>query len=57
MEKIKIYVFLSKISIHGVDKLLGTNFGKNTNNNQILLDYGFVQVTDCGQKTFTFLSV
>ena len=55
--KTKKHLTDNTIRKYGVDKLLGTNFGKHTCNNQILLDYGFVQLTDCGQKTFTFVSI
>lgn len=37
----------------GVDKLLGTNFGKGTSNEEILKTLGFLTVPDCGQTTFT----
>lgn len=37
---------------HGADRLIGTNFGKGTNNQQILLDNGFVGIADCGQKVY-----
>lgn len=36
----------------GADRLIGTNFGKGTDNQQILLDNGFVGVADCGQKVY-----
>ena len=36
----------------GADKLLGTNYGKGTNNMEILLNSGFVTVYDCGQDTW-----
>ena len=39
---------------YGVDILLNTNFGKNTSNVDLLLEFNFVQVPDCGQKTLTY---
>lgn len=36
----------------GADRLIGTSFGKGTDNQQILLDNGFVGVADCGQKIY-----
>ncbi|MBR6113476.1 MAG: hypothetical protein IKP79_03085, partial [Bacilli bacterium] len=37
---------------YGVDRLIGTRYGRGTDNNQIMLDNGYVQVYDCGQLTF-----
>ena len=42
---------------HGADRLIGTNFGKGTNNQQILLDNGFVGVADCGQKVYEWKQI
>lgn len=36
----------------GADKLIGTNFGKGTSNEQIMLDNHFIEVYDAGQKTY-----
>ena len=36
----------------GADKLLGTSYGKGTDNMEILLNSGFVTVYDCGQDTW-----
>ena len=41
---------------HGADRLIGTRYGKGTNNQQILLDNGFVGVADCGQKVYEWKS-
>lgn len=40
----------------GVDKLLGTSFGKGTSNEKILLDKGFVTIYDCGQASYVWHS-
>lgn len=37
----------------GADKLIGTNYGKGTNNEEIMLAHGFIEVYDAGQKTFS----
>lgn len=37
----------------GADKLIGTNYGKGTNNEEILKEKGFVEIYDCGQSTYT----
>ena len=36
----------------GADRLIGTNFGKGTNNKEIMISEGFVEVYDCGQLVF-----
>lgn len=36
----------------GVDQLLGTDYGKGTSNEILLLDHGFVEIYDCGQATY-----
>lgn len=40
----------------GADRLIGTNLGKGTNNNEILKEHGFVEVYDCGQIVFEYLT-
>ena len=41
----------------GADQLLGTSYGKGTNNNEIMLKQGFVRVCDCGQATYIWKNV
>lgn len=36
----------------GFDQLFGTNYGKGTSNKELILNEGFVEVYDCGQKVF-----
>lgn len=36
----------------GADRLIGTNYGKGTNNEDILLKEGFMKIYDCGQLVF-----
>lgn len=38
----------------GADQLLNVNYGKGTNNEEIMLKHGFVQVYDCGQKLWSW---
>lgn len=38
----------------GADKLIGTNYGKGTSNSEIMLKNNYIQVYDCGQKTFAW---
>lgn len=37
----------------GADKLIDTNYGKGTNNEDILRNNGFVEIFDCGQSIYT----
>lgn len=39
----------------GPDKLLSVNYGKNTNNKDIMLQEGFEIILDCGQDTYLYL--
>lgn len=36
----------------GYDQLFGTNYGKGTSNEQLMLEHDFVEIYDCGQSTF-----
>jgi hypothetical protein len=36
----------------GVDQLLGTNYGKGTSNNELLIQHNFVPIYDCGQSSY-----
>ena len=38
----------------GFDQLFNTNYGKGTSNEDLMLDYGFLPVYDCGQFIFIF---
>lgn len=38
----------------GFDQLFGTNYGKGTSNDLLMLEHGFVEVYDCGQSTYTW---
>lgn len=40
------------LRFQGADRLIGTNFGKGTSNEDIMKLYGFIEVYDAGQKTF-----
>lgn len=39
----------------GADALIGTNFGKNTSNEIIMKESGFLPVPDCGQDVYTMI--
>ena len=38
----------------GFDQLFGTNFGKGTSNEQLMLEHGWLPVYDCGQSTYVW---
>ena len=38
----------------GFDQLFKTNFGKGTNNEQLMLEHGWLPVFDCGQAVFEY---
>lgn len=38
----------------GFDQLFGTNYGKGTSNEQLMLDHGWLPVYDCGQAVYEF---
>ena len=38
----------------GFDQLFHTNYGKGTNNEQLMLDHGWLPVYDCGQAVYVY---
>ncbi len=42
------------VRARGVDQLLGTSYGKNISNEQLLLSENFVRIYDCGQATYVW---
>lgn len=40
----------------GYDQLFGTNYGKGTSNEQLMLDNGWLPVPDCGQAVYEYMS-
>ena len=39
---------------HGVDRIFGTDFGKGTSNEELMLTLNFLPVYDCGQATYIY---
>jgi hypothetical protein len=39
---------------HGYDQLFGTNYGKGTSNEELMLQNGWLPVYDCGQRVYVF---
>lgn len=44
----------SSLNALGADRLLGTDFGKGTDNRQIVLDHGYREIHGVGQQAFVF---
>lgn len=40
----------------GFDRLFNTNYGKGTSNRELILNEGFLEVYDCGQKSFRYIN-
>ena len=38
----------------GYDQLFGTNYGKGTSNDQLMLEHGWLPVYDCGQRVYVY---
>ena len=38
----------------GYDQLFGTNFGKGVSNDELMIEYGWLPVYDCGQRVYEF---
>lgn len=42
------------LRVRGADQLLGTHYGVGTNNKEIMLSNGYVEIYDAGQSRYTF---
>ena len=42
----------TSLTMKGADKLIGTNYGKGTDNEEIVLDHGFVPIYNCGLEVY-----
>ena len=51
-EETENYFLHSSLVKKGADKLLGTNFGKGTNNEQIAIQNGYRKVYNCGMNVY-----
>ena len=38
----------------GFDQLFGTNYGKGTSNEQLMMEHGWLPIFDCGQAVYEF---
>ena len=50
--KAKRHITDNLLRQRGFDQLFNTNYGKGTSNEELMLEYGFLPVYDCGQLTF-----
>lgn len=50
----KLHIRHSMLLQLGFDKIFGTDFGKGTSNEFLMLDHKFVEIWDCGQDTYTY---
>lgn len=52
--KTKKHITDNLLRQRGFDQLFGTNYGKGTSNDQLMLDNGFVEIYDCGQSIYVW---
>ena len=50
------YITANLLRSRGYDQLFGTNYGKGTSNDQLMLEHGWLPVYDCGQDVYTWIS-
>lgn len=50
------YITSNFLRQRGYDQIFGTNYGKGTSNEQLMIESGWLPVYDCGQKVFTYHS-
>ena len=49
------YITDNLLRQRGFDQLFGTDYGKGTSNEQLMLDAGWLPVYDCGQAVYTYM--
>lgn len=52
--KTKVHITDNLLRQQGFDRLFGTNYGKGTSNEELMLEHGFVEIYDCGQATYSW---
>lgn len=50
--KTKQHITDNLLRQRGFDQLFGTSYGKNTSNEELMKQVGFVEIYDCGQVTY-----
>lgn len=53
--KTKMHITDNLLRQRGYDQLFGTNYGKGTNNEILMLDNGFVEIYDAGQARYRWI--
>lgn len=48
------HITANLLRARGYDQLFGTNYGKGTSNEQLMIENGWLPVYDCGQRVYTF---
>lgn len=48
------YITDNLLRQQGFDRLFGTMYGKGTDNEQLMLNQGWLPIYDCGQKVFIY---
>lgn len=54
--KTKQHITDNLLRQRGFDQLFGTNYGKGTSNEYLMLQHNFVEIYDCGQSTYVWTS-
>ena len=52
--KLKRHITDNLLRQRGFDQLFNTNYGKGTNNKQLMIENGFVEIYDAGQSTYIY---
>lgn len=52
----KIKITDNLLRQQGFDRLFGASYGKGTSNKELIINEGFVEVYDCGQKSFKYIN-
>lgn len=55
--KTKQHITDNLLRQRGFDQLFGTSFGKGYNNDDLMLQTGFVEIYDCGQSTWVYKNI
>ena len=52
--KTKVHITDNLLRQKGYDILFKTNYGKGTNNEELMINNGFVEIYDCGQSVYEY---
>ena len=54
--KENIHITDNLLRQRGFDQLFGTNYGKGTSNDELMIQHGFIEIYDAGQATYIYKS-